>query len=520
MATRIGTRNGLSLKSKVEVIEYARNNPTHGSRKIAEVFGCGRTQILNIIKNKQAILSEYEANAPLYRKRHRTTEFSDVNEVMYTWFSLARQRNVPVSGPMLQQEARIVAEKLGYHQFKASNGWLESFKKRNNIISEEASGVSEQTEEDWHERLKSFMVGYKAEDIWNEDETGCLYRVLPDKLLSERKEEWKVERNFREMFTIAFFANAAGGKEQPIVIGKAAKPRCFKAIKDPKKPGGIPYYAHPKAWMTTEVMTELLMLLNERLVKQNRNILLLMSGSSHDPAIKDRRFSNIKIIFLPKNTMQPMDAGIIRSFKVHYRQLLLKHTLAQIDSTGLTASSITKAVDMLTAIRWIKNAWDAVQPQTIINCFRTTGALPQDGETDSEEAGVEEEDTSSLEDLVHQFDPDTSVDEYINVDEDLSTSVTFENTDNWREELRSMACEESPSVSKKTRVEESDDSGDENEPEMSSITSYEEALRCSNDLLLFLMQNNEEEIAGTMFDVITQLESAKLAVKMQQSNIV
>ena len=136
-------------------------------------------------------MREYEANAPASRKRHRGTEFSDVNEAMYTWYTLARERNVPVSGPMLQEEARIIAKQMGHHQFKASNGWLESFKKHHNIkqfkVSGESADVSEETVEGWHERIKTLMVGYKAEDIWNEDETGCFYRALPDKTLSERK---------------------------------------------------------------------------------------------------------------------------------------------------------------------------------------------------------------------------------------------------------------------------------------------------------------------------------------------
>ena len=30
----------------------------------------------------------------------------------------------------------------------------------------------------------------------------------------------------------AFFSNAAGGKETPIVIGHSANPRCFKGLRD------------------------------------------------------------------------------------------------------------------------------------------------------------------------------------------------------------------------------------------------------------------------------------------------
>ena len=106
--------------------------------------------------------------------------------------------------------------------------------------------------------MNSIIIGYKAEDVWNEDETGCFYRALPDKSLSEKKKECKGGKKSKERLTIAFFANAAGGKEQPIVIGRAAKPRCFKGIRDEKKPEGIPYYANAKAWMTTQVMTNIL----------------------------------------------------------------------------------------------------------------------------------------------------------------------------------------------------------------------------------------------------------------------
>ena len=134
----------------------------------------------------------------------------------------------------------------------------------------------------------------------------------------------------------------------------------------------------------------ILNIFNKQLVKQERRILLFIDNvSSHDPTLKDK-FSNINIIFLPKNTtsrLQPLDAGIIKNFKVHYRRF------AQIDSTSLTVSALVTKVDVLTAIRWIKKGKDEVRPQTIINCFRKTGALPQDqGSDEVSFAGLEEDD--------------------------------------------------------------------------------------------------------------------------------
>ena len=330
-----------------------------------------------------------------------------------------------------------------------------------------------------------------------------------------------------------FFANAAGGKELPVVIGKAAKPRCFKGIRDPKKPAAIPYYSSPKAWMTTNIIESVLTDLNRQMVRQGRKILLLLDNvSSHDPSLKEK-FSNIRVVFLPTNTsrLQPLDARIIKNFKVHYCRLLLQHTLAQIDGTDLTASRIVKSVNVLMATRWIKQAWKEVKPQTITNCFKTCGAFPQELESNEDPfSGLGEDDPfmvsddhhATLQELVDQLGSETTAQEYISADDDLCTCMTFEDSSRWREELRSMVCDESPSSAKQPLLDD-DDSGNEEEPEAesSTITTYDEALRISNDLLLFLTQHSEEHLSGMVFKVITELESIKLnwLMRFKQSSI-
>ena len=53
----------LSLKKKVEVITTAEKNRTLSLKALGELFGCGKTQIGKILKNKENILASYEANA-------------------------------------------------------------------------------------------------------------------------------------------------------------------------------------------------------------------------------------------------------------------------------------------------------------------------------------------------------------------------------------------------------------------------------------------------------------------------
>ena len=83
-------RNDLSLKMKYEVIKAAEREPNVGTRKLADTFKCGKTQIQTIIKNKQHIKDLYVSNASSsltqYKKRSRTSEYADINEALYNWY--------------------------------------------------------------------------------------------------------------------------------------------------------------------------------------------------------------------------------------------------------------------------------------------------------------------------------------------------------------------------------------------------------------------------------------------------
>ena len=80
-------------------------------------------------------------------------------------------------------------------------------------------------------------------------------------------------------------------------------------------------------------MEEYLKNLNNLMLASNRNILLLLDNAPVHPSIE---LSNVKLVFLPPNTTagtQPLDAGIIKSFKYHYRKQLLKHMLFELDES-------------------------------------------------------------------------------------------------------------------------------------------------------------------------------------------
>lgn len=131
-----------------------------------------------------------------------------------------------------------------------------TFHIRQVTISGESGDVAGETVESWKERLPELLQGYEAKNIWNLDKTGCFWKALPEKGFGQKKKECKGGKKTKERLTIAFITNAAGGKEMPIVIWKSKKPRCFSGINKSQLP--VQYYDQKNAWMTGEILSEIL----------------------------------------------------------------------------------------------------------------------------------------------------------------------------------------------------------------------------------------------------------------------
>ena len=173
----------------------------------------------------------------------------------------------------MAEKAKEIAMILDKPDFKASNGWLDKWKRRYNIkhitVSGEAGDVEGATVDSWKERLPELVRGYKAEDISNLDETGCFWKALLTRVWPKEK-KCKGGKKAKQRLTIAFITNAAGGKEAPVV--KSAKPHCFKGINTSQLP--VQYFNQAKAWMTGNVLHKILSKINRQLAAKSRSVIL------------------------------------------------------------------------------------------------------------------------------------------------------------------------------------------------------------------------------------------------------
>ena len=126
---------------------------------------------------------------------------------------------------------------------------------------------------------------------------------------------------------------------------------------------------------------------NNRMLKERRKILLFLDNCPVHPPME---LSNMKLVFLPPNTtsrLQPLDAGIIKAFKMHYRRNLLSYITLRWDqpnsepgfskvSSPFRISTDYVQISLLDALVWIKEAWKEVSIAIISKCFRTCGIGP------------------------------------------------------------------------------------------------------------------------------------------------
>ncbi|XP_069131722.1 tigger transposable element-derived protein 4-like [Argopecten irradians] len=356
------------------------------------------------------------------RKKMRTAKFEDIEAALLKWFAHARDQNLPISGPMLKVKANELAARIGEPSFDCSTGWIDRFKDRHGICFKKICGEAKSVDKSsdamvqWADDLHTLLSQYNHSDIFNADETGIFYRMLPDRTLDFKGTDCHGGKRSKERLTALVCANMTGTEKLPLfIIGKSAKPRCFKNVHT------LPteYTANRKAWMTSDIFREWIRKADRKFANQQRRIAMVIDNCPAHPQIHDLRA--IKLIFLPPNTTsntQPMDQGVIQNLKVHYRKRLLLRHIKAIDRQQ------TAEITVLDAMKLLAVSWRCVTATTIRNCFHHAGFKTDSSPTPSSDS----EDDDDIP-LAHLINLPVPFDTYASVDSDLPTSATMTDDD-------------------------------------------------------------------------------------------
>ncbi|XP_070537736.1 tigger transposable element-derived protein 4-like [Ptychodera flava] len=424
-------RHALSLDCKVQMIRAIESGLRHG--EVCKKFDVKPSTLSTILKKKEEIIKMFEHNTVQpCRKRFRFSNVDDVEEALLKWFTSARSQNIPISGPVMQTKAEELSKKLNHLDFKASNGWLERFKSRHGIsfksVCGEAASVDESVVSDWvTSKLPKLLDGFHPRDVFNADETGLYFRLMPDKTLSFKNEVCSGGKKSKERVTVMLGANMDGSEKlKPMVIGKSKKPQCFKNLDVNSLP--VIYEANQSAWMTSDIFCEWLHTLDRKFTRQKRKVLMIIDNCPAHPVVRNLR--SIQLAFLPPNVtskLQPMDQGIIKNFKCFYRRRVVERSVVALDA-GKTMLNI----DIKEAIDMIYSSWLKVTSETIANCFRKAqcthvSSCDNTSDSRSENADIDTPITSSeepsclWETFMSDMESEDAVNfsDYVAVDDDL-----------------------------------------------------------------------------------------------------
>ena len=123
-------RDDMPLEEKLKLIHS--KGIRKSQRSLAAEFNISVGAVNNIIRKKWRYLEAFEQSPnSTYLKRQKKNGMDELNAAVQSWFETARNKQMPISGPLLQEKARHFARELGMEDFKASNGWLHRFRERN-----------------------------------------------------------------------------------------------------------------------------------------------------------------------------------------------------------------------------------------------------------------------------------------------------------------------------------------------------------------------------------------------------
>ena len=534
----------LTIDEKLTVLDELEKRKTSYTI-LCEKYGIGRSTITSIKKQGDK-LREYkrkmvEMGFRRPAKMMKMGADEELEKAVYLWFIQKREHGVPITGPILRAKARDLFQKI--HEapnesttkvFTASTGWVWRFCKRHNIrevsLQGEKLSADKPASTNFVTEFRAFVQekDYNLDQIFNCDETGLYYKLLPQKsLVAHFERSADGRKTQKERITICACSNASGTIKLPLVlIGKSKSPRCFKGINKESLP--VVYFNQKNAWVNTTIFTEwyhqhfvpyIKIKLNE-LGLDSKAVLLIDNCSAH-PSEQDLISDDKKVItqFLPPNVtslIQPMDQGVLVSIKRIYRRKILEElVLHDNHSTGTSIITFLKGINLLKVSEMISSSWNDIKDLTLRRSWGKIFPIESSPEClqiahEGHDTTESDEDFTTLFQIVGQEVNETEITEWLQ----------FDNNEKGYGHLTDEEI-----VTEVTNHVDSENEGNEeismdSEPSGDIYVSHSDALRMFDSCITWLLQQEEANTYNlSVLKQLRELAARKRLSSLQQKRL-
>ena len=384
----------LTIDKKLEIISKLDQGVSLTT--LAKEYNVGKSTVFDLKKGQDKIklFAKEAKDSGCVKERFIVRKAVDENfdKAMHLWFSQERAKGTPITGVIVQEKAKMMykamyPEKDESH-FKASEGWLHRFKQRHGIrclsMQGEILSADTQSAENFKNEIKDLMEGERLtlDQVFNCDETGLYWRLLPGKTLADGNEkEAKNFKSSKDRVTLMATANASGDFRLPLVfIHKSAKPRCFANVTVSALP--CHYYHQTSAWMNSAIFSDwfgkhFVPAVKDYLQGKSlplRAILLMDNAPSHpsaDSLVHETDDGCIRALFMPPNVtslIQPMDQGVLENLKRRYKRDLLRKLLLDAEEFG-SYTAFAKSLTVKDAVYMCAKAWREIREESLARAW-------------------------------------------------------------------------------------------------------------------------------------------------------
>ena len=319
-----------SLRQKLEVLDFIK---THSEADAARHFSIPRTTLrswkgLDMLPKEKAKSTKKGKHAR--KGSGRPLSYSpDIEEQIVQWVLESRDLQIPIQRKMIQQKALALISPNN-PQFRASEGWLQKFMKRNSLSLRKHTSVQQKLPADLEKKLESLLDEVKIlrerhnfsdELIINMDETPVFFDMPRQHTIhTTGAKEVRVSgtKGGKRRITYVVSCTASGQMLKPMVIFKGKTKRSISKIAHSK--GMIFVTFQQKAWMDENLMQQWI---KEVLLKYSEGrhcLLLLDSFRAHltDKVSRSLNKANATVVIIPggcTSKVQPVDVCLNKPIK-------------------------------------------------------------------------------------------------------------------------------------------------------------------------------------------------------------